>query len=159
MEATERGGSQRINEPLWNKAGITQDGENWLKAVHQGLIHCLSECGMWSGKGNNFKWLLTIMTWKTIGSISLCLIRLEEKQKIIIGKVKDRGEKFIYRRFPALFTHAHISFIYCSSATMIPICYPSGTGKGDEMVRWSEKRKRETKSWNLRKSQKDWFEF
>lgn len=156
MEATERGGSQRINEPLWNKAGITR----WWELA-EGCppgIDSLPKW-MWNGKGNNFKWLLTIMTWKTIGSISLCLIRLEEKQKIIIGKVKDRGEKFIYRRFPALFTHAHISFIYCSSATMIPICYPSGTGKGDEMVRWSEKRKRETKSWNLRKSQKDWFEF
>lgn len=52
------------------------------------------------------------MTWKTIGSISLCLIRLEEKQKIIIGTEED-GQGWV----PST-----------SSATMIPIS-TSGTGK------------------------------
>lgn len=55
------------------------------------------------------KWLLTIMTWKTIGSSSLCLIRLEEKEKRLIKAEEERQGweiNLICRRFPALFTHA-----------------------------------------------------
>lgn len=100
------------------------------------------------------------MTWKTIGSISLCLIRLEEKEKVLIKAEEERQGweiNLIYRWFPALFTRCYMqaspsvsSSLGWSSTTMTPICWQGNWERG-ETGRWSEKRwERNRKNrWNL----------